>query len=178
MGTLLRTGAEPNPLFWILIDQIPVRKQAWALTEASLAACVGGSFFPGIEGTYDIARVETYHPEPHLRQEFRVDPSRSARILTEKMALPWQADFADCADYWWPSQRPVDVTTVGGNREKWDRGVSTINSQTRHLNMISNWNKLGFVIRDASGNFVEVGRVSGRAGYFLKAMSVRKVRYS
>ena len=61
-------------------------RQAWALCEAALEACVGELFFPGIEGTYDIARMTTYHPEPNLRREFRVDRAHPAGFLTEKMA--------------------------------------------------------------------------------------------
>lgn len=147
-------GAKPAPPEFA---DIPIAKQAWALTEAALTACVGGSFFPGIEGTYDIARIATYRPEEHLRQEFRVDPAHPAGFLSEKMALPWQADFADCSDYWWPSQRPVNVTADGA-QVAWDRGVSAINSQTGHLNMVRNWNKLGFVTRDAAGKFIETER--------------------
>jgi L-Lysine epsilon oxidase N-terminal/L-lysine epsilon oxidase C-terminal domain len=149
-------GSEtPPPTF----DKIPVSRQAWALTEAALEACVGGSFFPGIEGTYIIAQMDTYHPSSNLRQEFRINPSHPAGYLTERMALPWQADFADCADFWWPSQRPVSVTTSSGARDKWDRGVGVSSTQARHLNMVSNWMRLGLVVKDsASGRFVEVDR--------------------
>jgi L-Lysine epsilon oxidase N-terminal/L-lysine epsilon oxidase C-terminal domain len=152
-------GAEPpTPAF----EDIPVARQAWALTEAALKACVGGSFFPGIEGTYDIARIATYHAESNLRQEFRLNPAHPPGFLTEKMALPWQADFADCGRYWWPSQRPVNVTTEAGARADWDRGVYAINNQARHLNMVANWTKLGFVVRDqATGKFVEQERTLG-----------------
>jgi hypothetical protein len=152
-------GAEPSPPAF---DKLPVARQAWALTEAALEACVGGSFFPGIEGTYIIAQADTYHSESNLRQEFRINPTHPAGYLTERMALPWQADFADCSDYWWPSQRPVNVTTAQGAQENWDRGIAVTNDQARHLNMVSNWMKLGFVVRDeATGKFVETERTLG-----------------
>ncbi len=148
-------GSAPTPPPF---DKIPVAKQAWALTEAALTACVGGSFFPGIEATYDMARAATYHPLSYLRQEFRIDPAKPAGFLTEKMALPWQADFADCNVWWWPSQRPVHVM-ANGAKALWDRGVGAINDDTRHQNMAANWSKLGFVTRDpASGAFVETDR--------------------
>ena len=140
-------------------EKIPVADQPWALSEAALEACVGGPFYPGIEGTYDIARASTYHPESQLRREFRIDPAHPAGFLTEKMALPWQADFADCGNYWWPSQRPDDVTTkVGGKDVRWDRGVvgSALNG---HQNMVDDWSKLGFVVFDAATDkFVETER--------------------
>jgi hypothetical protein len=26
--------------------------------------------------------------------------------MTKRMAVPWQADFFECQEHWWPSQRP------------------------------------------------------------------------
>jgi len=26
--------------------------------------------------------------------------------MTKRMAVPWQADFFECNEHWWPSQRP------------------------------------------------------------------------
>jgi|RhiMetdeSRZDD1v2_1073273.scaffolds.fasta_scaffold01476_26 hypothetical protein len=148
-------GSAPAPTPF---DDIPIALQAWALTEAALETCVGGAFFPGIEGTYDIARAATYHPEPHLRREFRIDPAHPAGFLTEKMALPWQADFADCSNHWWPSQRPDDVTTENGRAERWDRGILG-RGRNPHLNMVASWSKLGFVVLDrTTGKFVETER--------------------
>ena len=144
-------------------EDIPVDRQAWALTEAALEACVGGPFYPGIEGTYDMARLATYHPESNLRRELRINPAHSAGFLTEKMALPWQADFADCGDFWWPSQRPDDVTTQLGDSVRWDRGV-TGRARNAHLNMVSFWSQLGFVSLDQdTGKFIEVERNFGTA---------------
>jgi hypothetical protein len=149
-------GSPPTP---VAFDQIPVERQALALCEAALEACVGGSFYPGIEGTYDIARIATYHPQLNLRREFRIDPSHPAGFLTEKMALPWQADFADCANSWWPSQRPDDVVTNAGQKVRWDRGIRGT-GQNAHLNMVDLWPKLGVVKRDANtGKFFEDDRV-------------------
>src|SRR5262249_29448273 len=31
--------------------------------------------------------------------------------VTQYMALPWQADFNECAEHWWPVQRPDDIVT-------------------------------------------------------------------
>jgi L-Lysine epsilon oxidase N-terminal/L-lysine epsilon oxidase C-terminal domain len=151
-------GSPPPPTPF---EEIPVARQAWALCEAALEACVGGSFFPGIEGTYDIARIDTYHPQANLRREFRLDPAHPAGFLTEKMALPWQADFADCQNFWWPSQRPDDVITKDGSRVRWDRGVAET-TMNRHLTMVTSWSKLGFVVLDkGTGKFVEDERTLG-----------------
>jgi hypothetical protein len=150
-------GEEPAPTQF---EKIPKEHQAWALTEAALEACVGGAFYPGIEGTTDIARMATYHPESHLRREFRINPAHPAGFLTEKMALPWQADFQACGQLWWPSQRPVHVTTKdGGKREDWNRGISDWGDGVRRNgfeNMVHFWSKLGFVVFDErTGTFVE-----------------------
>jgi hypothetical protein len=148
-------GSPPAP---VPFDLISVAQQAWALCEAALENCVGGSFYPGIEGTYDIARIESYHPAMNLRREFRINPAQPAGFLTEKMALPWQADFADCSNFWWPSQRPDDVTLKTGEKVRWDRGVADLASN-RHLNMVNSWSELGFVVFDKdTGKFVEAER--------------------
>jgi hypothetical protein len=56
----------------------------------------------------------------------------------------------------------VNVTTEAGVQANWDRGVAVINSQATHLNMVVNWMKLGFVVRDeATGKFVEKERTLG-----------------
>ena len=149
-------GHEPPPKPF---DQIPLGDQPHALSEAALEACIGGPFFPGIEATYNIARLGTYHAEAHLRRDFRINLDHPAGFLTEKMALPWQADYADCADFWWPSQRPVRVTKQDGTpNQQWDRGINGI-KLNGHLNMVKLWFNLAFVLRDpASGKFAEVGR--------------------
>jgi len=152
------TGSPPTP---VPFDQIPVARQAWALCEAALENCVGGSFYPGIEATYDIARSATYHPDMNLRREFRIDPAHPAGFLTEKMALPWQADFVDCSNFWWPSQRPDDVTLKTGEKVRWDRGITELASN-RQLNMVASWSELGFVVFDkATGQFFEDERTLG-----------------
>jgi hypothetical protein len=77
------------------------------------------------------------------------------------MALPWQADFADCANYWWPSQRPDDVRTKAGEKARWDRDIAGT-TRNAHLNMVDFWSKLGFVVFDeGTGKFVEDERTLG-----------------
>ena len=148
-------GQEPVPRPF---DQIDVAMRPRALCEAALETCVGGPFYPGIEGTYDIARISTYHQQPNLRREFRINAGHPAGFLTEKMALPWQADFADCAAFWWPSQRPVFVRTSGGTSENWDRDINGV-TRDGHLNMVVFWSRLGVMVRDpATGVFTETDR--------------------
>lgn len=139
-------GEEPTPPNF---DEIPLQAQPEALTRAALEACVGAPFFPGVEGTYDIARASSYEGST-----FRINRDLNPGFLTEKMALPWQADFMDCAaegdgGHWWPSQRP-DISDKGD----WARGISDADLVTRHQNMVDKWQKLGFITKE-NGKFTE-----------------------
>ncbi|MDR4485332.1 MAG: LodA/GoxA family CTQ-dependent oxidase [Nitrospirales bacterium] len=127
------------------LDDLPLEDQPAALTRAALEACIGAPFFPGIEGTYVIAQAETYI-EP-----FRIDHRHPAGFLTERMALPWQADFIACGQLWWPAQRPVEVTTRSGTRESFSRGIND------YADMVRWWTELGFVVQ-RRGKFVESER--------------------
>jgi hypothetical protein len=167
-----------------------------ALSRAVLENCVGGPYSPGIEMTW-IARNPAIYGEP-FRIRARPPSGGSLSLgfdpagglepgdLTRYMALPWQADFNECAAqtvegrvmWWWPAQRPITVfqPPAAGTHEL-DPPVPWIghdsNSKARdfyafadHLEMLANWDKLGFVL-DAGepGNprFVEVARLLARA---------------
>lgn len=86
------------------LETLPVAEQPAALDRAALEWCVGGPFFPGIEITY-VARYPHWYVEP-----FRFDAAKLAPgDVTKRMAVPWQADFYECAGHWWPAQRPDEV---------------------------------------------------------------------
>lgn len=110
-----------------------------ALTKTILGNCCGGAFFPGIEMTSTIRIPRIYS------EAFRLNNSLlKAGDITKYMACPWQADFWECQQHWWPAQRPDNVIPdeefdeifgkftedVGENYEKvlfnrirWDRGL-------------------------------------------------------
>ncbi|EUC12344.1 LodA/GoxA family CTQ-dependent oxidase [Paraburkholderia hospita] len=108
------------------------------LTKNTLQASAGGAFFPGIEMT-SIARDPSLYCEPFRFDHTRILPGD----VTKFMACPWQADFYECRDDWWPAQRPDSVITdvtfddlyksykterrkieaLLFNRERWDRGL-------------------------------------------------------
>jgi hypothetical protein len=91
----------PAPDPKLEFESIPMADQPDTLDFASLARCVGGPFFPGIEITY-IARDKRLYCEP-----FRLDPAAvKPGDITKRMAIPWQADFFECQIHWWPAQRP------------------------------------------------------------------------
>ena len=87
--------------------EIPVGQQPAALTSAALESTQGGAFYPGIEIT-SIVRHRGFYSEA-----MRVSDASVAGDLTRWMALPWQADFYECRDHWWPAVRPDDVIPVG-----------------------------------------------------------------
>jgi L-Lysine epsilon oxidase N-terminal/L-lysine epsilon oxidase C-terminal domain len=119
------------------------------MTRAALQSTVGQGFFPGIEAGI-IVKDPTLYSVPF---DFRLDHGQARPgDLTALMALPWQADFMDCAGNWWPSQRPDIARPVASsaNTLLWARGVTT------HLEMVHNFPKLGFITaqKDAAGNIV------------------------
>jgi hypothetical protein len=139
-------GAEPTPLPF---EQLPDPEKPLALDRAALESCAGGPFFPGIEvgrivldgATYDKARP------------FRISADLQPGTLTASMAVPWQADFHDCAFEesegadWWPAQRPVQVLREN-QRADW---------MPRHWgkrDLVSGWSRLGFVIEQKTGDKV------------------------
>ncbi len=115
------------------------------LTRTVLEQCAGGAFFPGIEMTA-ISRHPALYREVYRLNDEVLEPGD----VTKYMALPWQADFYECREHWWPAQRPDDVIvdedfdeifssfeeeTVGDykqqfelvlfNRKRWDRGLGS-----------------------------------------------------
>ena len=122
------------------------------LDRSALESCVGGAFFPGIEAGW-LLRDTYKYSEP-----FRLDPTNlKAGDVTKQMALPWQADFTDCAQEaelaWWPAQRPDEVfPETGGPQVPWTRDI--VNSM---LDMVQKWHRLGFVIKKGK-RFVETER--------------------
>jgi L-lysine epsilon oxidase-like protein len=122
------------------------------LDRAGLESCVGGAFFPGIEASWLLRDVYKF------KEPFRLDQTgREAGDITKQMAVPWQADFNDCAQEgelaWWPAQRPDDVFPVGGGPQvPWTRNI--VNSMS---DMVQKWHRLGFIVKKGA-KFVETER--------------------
>lgn len=135
------------------------------LDRAALESCVGAAFYPGIEVSWQVRDVFRF-TEP-----FRLDPTSLAPgDLVKGMALPWQSDFADCADgdhatdntayAWWPAQRPLDVIVSpnSSKRSRWARGFDGDPTELGGPGMVKNWSRLGFVLQ--SGKlFLEIDRL-------------------
>jgi hypothetical protein len=134
---------------WTGIPQAEPDLSAEGLTRAAMESTVGQGFFPGIEGGI-ILTDPTLYATPF---DFRIDHS-SVRPgdITALMAQPWQADFYDCREMWWPSQRPDDVlpNPNASATALWARGAEG------HIEMVNNFSKLAFVTaqKDSRGNIV------------------------
>ena len=148
------------------LSDIPLSERPAALTKAALEWACGGPFCPGIEITYIVTLPESYSAP------YRFSDDWKPGYATQLMALPWQADFYECADYWWPAQRPDSVVSfnqyqkavnspfakvntdvsyhIADKRTKWARGLklNTHNNPVRwgDQEMAKYWKKLGFVV--------------------------------
>jgi hypothetical protein len=96
------------------------------LDRAALENCVGGGFFPGIEVSSRIRNGSLYVKDgSSAGDRYRLDHKNLwAGALTEQMAVPWQADFADCEGFWWPAQRPAQVVVEGDYESVVDRSYT------------------------------------------------------
>jgi len=134
-----------KPTFPPLEDMAP-NDQTKALQRAALEPCVGGAFYPGIEATWIVRNKDLYVRDSVIDDGgFRINSEASTSgDITKYMALPWQADFYDCKDTWWPAARPDDVipqhvfeeankawrdkepklSEALEGRVKWDRGLA------------------------------------------------------
>ena len=124
------------------------------LDRAGVQTCVGGAFYPGIEASWMMRDVYNYS-EP-----FRLDAtSLMPGDITKQMAVPWQADFVDCAQEgdlaWWPAARPDDVFPESGEPQApWTRDLIS-----GAQDMVKKWHRLGFVVEKGK-KFLETERRS------------------
>jgi hypothetical protein len=137
------------------------RVTAQGLDRAALENCIGGAFYPGIEAGWilrdprilrpcDPLRLRAL-PNGHEHDAYGLTPGGA----TMRSAVPWQADFYDCVNQWWPSHRPTDVRLASDPNApsvKWDNNVAD------EQEMVEKWHELGFVLgakRPGQPPFVE-----------------------
>jgi hypothetical protein len=142
------TGSPPT---FRRLEEMTADQQVEALQRAALEPCVGGALHPGIEMSW-LAKEPTLYADAFRINSNINSPGDLTKYgpgdITKYMSLPWQADFYECVDNWWPAARPDDVireedfdeandawrpgqTQVAEGlegRAKWDRGlgVSTL----------------------------------------------------
>ena len=139
---------------YIPFDQLDVTQQPQALDRAALEGTAGTPFYPGIE-SWRITRDKDIYAAP-LRIKTGVIPGD----LSIGNALPWQADFLDCNDAWWPAQRPNYVTRKGVPLQSWEPVDWDAGGDAPHYNeMVEHWSEMGFVItRDNGATYEEAER--------------------
>jgi hypothetical protein len=146
------------------------------LDEAALREASGGAFVPGIECGWLLTSPEMY-AGPFRLARHRVLTQKTyvgaidirPGIISAQMALPWQADFADCKQEpvigelvqvaWWPSQRPDDVLR-GGSEDRqnlgwvaWAPDQDTISDDSdRFHGMVDHWSEFDFIANRADGS--------------------------
>lgn len=119
---------------------------AAGLDRAALEAGCGGSFFPGMEASWNLRDSRVYLQPFEFR--FRTATSESdpngcqPGDVTKRSALPWQADFLKCGNNWWPAQRPDQVrsSATATSSIEWARGIES------HVDLVEGWSHLGIVI--------------------------------
>jgi hypothetical protein len=121
---------------------------AAGLDRAALEACVGGAFFPGIECGWIIREPKLYVTPFEFRFRHAVNENDENDMtglhpgdVTKRSACPWQADFNDCGDNWWPAQRPNQVrrSATSSDFVQWHDGIDG------HMGMVQSWQDLGVV---------------------------------
>ncbi|MFT4152911.1 LodA/GoxA family CTQ-dependent oxidase [Parafilimonas sp.] len=106
-------------------------------TKLILDTTIGQGFFPGIEGGRILTNKNIY------MEPFRIDAgSVKPGEITGLMALPWQADFLECVNAWWPSQRPDLVRLKDGTTGLWH---GPLNPDSDHKKLVDEFNRFGFV---------------------------------
>lgn len=130
-----------------------------SMDRASLEACVGAAFFPGIEAGWLLRdKYEYFADDP-----FRLNPQQSdpqspllkAGDITKQMACPWQADFTQCrkerSQAWWPAIRPDHVLFAGNSVPQLWAGTiddGSLELKEQMATMVAKWQTLGFVVQD------------------------------
>lgn len=163
------------------------------LDEEVLKNCVGGAFSPGIEMTW-VCRLPELYAAPFRLKARPTAPNQRLSLgldlqaglepgdATKFMAVPWQADFNECAAqpwgnryvWWWPAQRPIWVrpesdpsrqVTWLGTAE--DQNAPDFTMYADDLDLVHKWKDLGFVVG-----------VEGEAGKKVYVEVQRKLPYA
>lgn len=128
------------------LSDYAVADQPAALDRAAVEGSTGSPFYPGIESWSIMANPAIYAAPMRIKSD--VQPGD----LTMGNALPWQADYLDCSDTWWPVQRPDEVLRDGKTLQswtpvEWDGG----GPDPDYGSMVQHWWGLGFVYTKDDG---------------------------
>lgn len=134
------------------LDDLPVEEQPAALDRAALEGTAGTPFYPGIESWRIMRDADIYHAPLRLRAEMKPGD------LSMGNALPWQADYFDCNDTWWPVQRPTQVLRAKPGSGDFDGAYlpaswtpATWKDDEGYTEMVKHWTQLGFIVSTDGG---------------------------
>jgi hypothetical protein len=138
---------------YVPLEQLDVKLQPDALDRAALEGTTGSPYYPGIESWRIMKPAALFVPGKPLRMRANTQPGD----LTIGNALPWQADFLDCNDVWWPVQRPNEVTRNGKPLQWWVPVAWRPNEDySDYSAIVTGWWELGFIVtKDNGTTFVE-----------------------
>jgi hypothetical protein len=132
---------------WDQPADTPVAVTPDGLDRAALEPAVGGGFWPGIEACLLITWPDLYTEPFRLTHQPLAHPLAQTRFgagsLTERLAVPWQADFRICDRTWWPAQRPDTVLRdldAPAPDAQWSEDLEPYETFMRNLT------RLGFVV--------------------------------
>lgn len=132
---------------YVPLESLSVSERPSALDRAALDSTAGTPFYPGIE-SWRIMRQRNLYDAAPLRISSKALPGD----LTMGNALPWQADYLDCLDTFWPFHRPNEVTRDAQPLQAWVPTKWEDNDDKGGFNkMVQYWSELGFVITSDDG---------------------------
>ena len=145
---------EPDPqgnYEYVPLDALDVIEQPAALDSAALEGSCGTPFYPGIE-SWNVMELPEVYAAP-----LRINPDVQPGDLTMGNALPWQSDYLDCNDGWWPIQRPNHVTRDGLVQQSWTPEAWV--DEEQYGQMVEHWWRLGFILsKDNNASYEEYER--------------------
>jgi hypothetical protein len=119
------------------------------LDVAALRPCVGSSFSPGIEASNLMGVPEIYSEPFRLSRDTAFKNPDTGNVvarlepgaLTQSLSVPWQADFYECEEGWWPAQRPSSVhsSPTSPSIVQWTGGINT------KEDLVKNFSRLGYI---------------------------------
>ncbi len=152
------------------LGTVAVKDQPQLMDQAHMQHVCGGSFYPGIEvgraawdpNLWTAITGLTDHPLVRLSPGWTTG-NMAAGDLTGSLAVPWQVDFVDCEDSFWPASRPGIASADGTNFYRWMEfpsggGVKYLS----RADFVRDWRKMGTMVWDnASHAAREVERTLG-----------------
>jgi hypothetical protein len=95
-----------------------------------------------------------------------VDPG----YLTQTLGNPWQFDYQNCDDDWWPASRPISLESDGlpplpKMHYRWHSTRLTMPAPFGDDPVIHRWKEMGYIKLDSGWRVIEDERVADKDLY-------------